>query len=89
MEKCLHLTITGDKQTIEYIQQQLKSFIRQNCDSSSVVLDDQGYYDEVGGHHDSGMGWAPDGRWCGECTRVTCADCRIWESIKLIRKNAK
>ena len=33
------------------------------------------YYDEVGGLHDNGIGWNPNGVWCGECTRLSCADC--------------
>lgn len=27
------------------------------------------YTDEYGCHHDCGIGWNPNGRWCGECTR--------------------
>lgn len=33
------------------------------------------YYDDVGGFHDSGIGWNPNGVWCGECTKVSCRDC--------------
>lgn len=38
-----------------------------------------GYKDNVGGYHDSAMGWAPDGRFCGECTTQSCEDCKVWE----------
>ena len=38
-------------------------------------LNDDEYIDEVGGHHDSGIGWNPLGHWCGECTRASCKDC--------------
>ena len=34
-----------------------------------------GYYDEVGGYHDCAEGWNPNGVWCGECTRISCANC--------------
>lgn len=40
------------------------------------------YTDEVGGHHDSGIGWAPNGRWCGECTKSSCSKCSVWKVIK-------
>lgn len=33
------------------------------------------YTDEVGGHHDCGIGWNPNGIWCGECTKGTCKGC--------------
>ena len=33
------------------------------------------YTDEVGGHHDSAIGWNPHGVWCGECTRASCKSC--------------
>lgn len=33
------------------------------------------YTDDVGGEHDSGIGWNPRGHWCGECTIASCRDC--------------
>ena len=36
---------------------------------------DDGYTDEVGGHHDGGIGWNPNGIWCGECVKRTCKGC--------------
>ena len=33
------------------------------------------YTDDVGGEHDSGIGWNPNGHWCGECTITSCRDC--------------
>lgn len=41
------------------------------------------YIDEVGGHHDSGIGWAPNGHWCGECTKSSCSKCSVWKAIKV------
>ena len=35
----------------------------------------EGYYDEVGGYHDCAEGWNPNGVWCGECTKKSCANC--------------
>lgn len=33
------------------------------------------YYDDIGGFHDAGMGWNPNGNWCGECSKSTCREC--------------
>lgn len=35
------------------------------------------YYveDELGGVHTDGVGYAPDGHFCGECTRESCVGC--------------
>lgn len=37
------------------------------------------YYieDDLGGVHTDGVGYAPDGRFCGECNKTSCAGCRI------------
>lgn len=34
--------------------------------------------DELGGVHTDGVGYAPDGHFCGECTRDTCDSCQAW-----------
>lgn len=36
--------------------------------------------DEVGGEHDGGCGWHPDGTPCGECGSMSCGDCPIYLS---------
>ena len=38
------------------------------------------YYieDELGGVHTDGVGFAPDGSFCGECTHQSCAQCKAW-----------
>lgn len=35
------------------------------------------YYitDDLGGVHTDGVGYAPDGRFCGECNKDTCVGC--------------
>ena len=35
------------------------------------------YYivDELGGVHTDGIGFSPDGTFCGECTKASCKDC--------------
>ena len=35
----------------------------------------EAHYDDIGGFHDSGMGWNPNGNWCGECSNSTCRKC--------------
>jgi hypothetical protein len=37
------------------------------------------YYikDALGGVHTDGVGYAPDGAFCGECTRMSCEDCYV------------
>jgi hypothetical protein len=36
---------------------------------------DETYIDSVGGQHDCGIGWNPNGVWCGECSNSTCENC--------------
>ena len=38
------------------------------------------YYitDELGGVHTDGVGYAPDGSFCGECAHESCAQCKAW-----------
>lgn len=33
------------------------------------------YYDDVGGYHDSGFGYNPNGTYCGECSKLSCRYC--------------
>ena len=40
------------------------------------------------GIHEEGIGFAPDGTWCGECCDNTCVGCSVWNDIKL-RKQAE
>lgn len=43
----------------------------------NMKIDGYDYYitDEFGGVHTDGVGYAPDGHFCGECTRESCKDC--------------
>jgi hypothetical protein len=42
------------------------------------------YYikDELGGVHTDGVGYAPDGTFCGECNKSTCENCPVWVKEK-------
>lgn len=37
--------------------------------------EDSSFKDEVGGVHDEGLGWNPQGVFCGECSNMTCKGC--------------
>lgn len=39
---------------------------------------DGGYVDEVGGEHECGCGWSPSGKFCGECSSLSCGSCRLY-----------
>lgn len=39
----------------------------------------KGYFDEVGGYHEGGCGNDPNGEFCGECSKLSCADCPVWK----------
>ena len=43
---------------------------------------DNMYIDHVGGVHDSGTAYAPNGNFCGECSNVSCEICFIWKKTK-------
>lgn len=40
------------------------------------------FIDEAGGIHDAGVGYAPDGDFCGECSNMSCKTCRVWQDCK-------
>lgn len=50
---------------------------------------DSSYKDAIGGIHDSGLGWNPNGSFCGECSFISCADCVVWRLTKRILKKKK
>ena len=41
------------------------------------------FYDEVGGYHEGGCGFDPDGEFCGECGSTSCASCGVWHDKRL------
>jgi hypothetical protein len=32
--------------------------------------------DSIGGYHSEGLGWNPHGLFCGECSSITCENCK-------------
>lgn len=54
-----------------------------HCIALFFPTDSDNYYiDELGGIHDSGCGWAPDGTNCGECSNISCKICSVWREKK-------
>lgn len=54
-----------------------------HCIALFYPTDSEDYYiDEVGGVHDSGCGWAPNGSNCGECSNISCKICGVWNKMK-------
>nr|DAG62541.1 MAG TPA: hypothetical protein [Caudoviricetes sp.] len=54
-----------------------------HCIVTFYPTDSEDYYiDELGGVHDSGCGWAPDGTNCGECSHMSCKICGVWNMRK-------
>ena len=39
------------------------------------------FTDELGGIHDEGVGWNPNGVFCGECGNITCVDCSSKDNV--------
>ena len=54
----------------------------------NIETDGFDYYieDELGGIHTDGVGYAPDGHFCGECTRKSCGGCWIGEDVMRDRR---
>lgn len=48
---------------------------------SDCPKEDTGFHDDVGGYHEGGCGWDPNGHFCGECSESTCANCGAWRYI--------
>lgn len=45
-----------------------------NCKKSGTIADES-FMDTIGGVHDEGLGWNPNGVFCGECSNSTCEKC--------------
>lgn len=59
----------GCQKYIEALQMGIDALKKDNNDA------DEGFYDDIGGYHEAGMGWNPNGNWCGECSQSTCREC--------------
>lgn len=91
MTQIVRLTVKGDEKTVESIRlaaDMVLASMKVKNPGFDFEWDECGYIDSVGGHHDSGVGWMPNGRYCGECTHSTCEKCSVWE-WELKRQEAK
>lgn len=59
------------KKLIDELQSQKSRLLFQLKQLTNEVVD----IDEVGGIHEGGCGWNPQGVFCGECSSLTCKDC--------------
>lgn len=51
----------------------------------NIEIDGFDYYieDDLGGIHTDGVGYAPDGYFCGECIRESCEGCWVVRNVGL------
>ena len=66
---------------MECIRQSTDTWECDTCDYT--VGDADGHYcytDLIGGVHSDGLGWNPNGVFCGECTYSTCENCKHRET---------
>lgn len=62
-------------------EEEIKSLMNEDKEVSDVDMNinekacDYYIVDELGGVHTDGIGFSPDGTFCGECTKVSCKDC--------------
>lgn len=52
---------------------------QQDTNNFKLKWEESGYKDNLGGFHDSGVGWMPNGKYCGICGYSSCEDCSIWK----------
>ena len=57
------------------------SSVCKECKNAGEDSDKLDIVDEVGGCHGGGVGWNPQGIFCGECSSSTCKGC-VNEYIK-------
>lgn len=50
-----------------------------NINNFKLERNKSGYTDNLGGYHDSGVGWMPNGTYCRICKHSSCEDCTIWK----------
>lgn len=48
-----------------------------NLEQHEDLCEDKGCLDEIGGYHEAGCGWQPNGAFCGECSKMSCVGCPV------------
>jgi len=61
-------------------EEEINKFVREYnknmlIERKIIKEDEEFYKDEVGGKHGCGVGYNPNGVFCGECVKSTCKDC--------------
>jgi hypothetical protein len=56
-----------------------------NKQAYKKMKDGSEFYDYIGGYHSEGEGWDPNGDYCGECGKASCADCYAWLQGKIYK----
>ena len=82
LRKVSRLNLTGYVSTIEFVTPLLENLVKEfqkKYPDLSVSIDDCGYLDTIGGYHSDGCGWNPEGKFCGECSSMSCLDCGVWD----------
>ena len=41
----------------------------------NIEMENDTYYDNVGGYHSPGDCYNPKGHYCGDCTKLSCESC--------------
>lgn len=63
----------NNDQCFDFAVKKINTFL---CDKFDVIT----FKDNVGGLHEEGLGWSPDGNFCGECSRSSCEQCPVWRT---------
>lgn len=65
------------------IEETIDNKLKKQCTENGwEYLSDSAHNDEVGGHHDCGCGWNPNGVFCGECSTLSCNGCVNQDATK-------
>lgn len=68
----------------ECTQEYIAELIKEGYVGGEICIeeDDAKWTDSVGGIHEDGCGWAPNGDFCGECSNESCENCSVWRNIR-------
>ena len=82
--KNLKICLTIEEVDLKPLNDSLQKFLTEHptvieqakkLETSDTEVKDTSYKDDVGGVHDEGLGWNPQGTFCGECGSLTCKGC--------------
>ena len=79
--------VKGSVRKVNLISQIRKFFEDNTDDFEDFVFED--IEDDIGGHHDGGVGTDPNGQFCGECSRISCEHFKVWRKNVEQSNNSK